>query len=275
MQMMVDPLHAPTVQRPDYNDHPTIIRRCVDVVTVTPSATGYYLGNVMPWLNTQYGSCTLDAAGAVTAVAVGAATSDYAALALEFTTCRCLATVVEVEYIGAEQSGSGYVNIVPVNATSVVGDTVAANMDEWGASGKLTEGAVYVKRHHADSAFVGLGTVNTNPAFYCTIAITGGANITNSVMVRVNRIMEFTPAWGKLSFASAVSTPVDMDLVHAAANITGPAAQVGTGPNGYAGIVRAGEVIAGMAESAYGLYQNPSACAAMGRLAGQLMLMAP
>lgn len=273
MQMMVDPLNAPTAQRPDYNDHPTVIRRCVDFMTVTPSATGYYLGNVMPYLATHYTTPSIDAAGVVTAVNAAGPCSDYAALALEFTSCRVLATVVQVEYIGAATSGSGFVNIVPVANQSIVADTVAANMDEFGANGKLIDGAVYVRRHHGDNLFTGLASVFTNPASHITIAISGGAAIANSVMIRITRIMEFTPSFGKLSFASAVSTPVDMALVHATANIVGPTVQVGTGPSGYSGIVKAGEVIAGMAETAYGLYQNPAARASMGRIAG--LLMAP
>lgn len=269
--MMVDPLNAPTVQRPDYNDHPTVIRKCIDVVAVTPSVTGFALVGIMPTPLTSHDLLTLDAAGVVTAVPAAISTGDYAALVLEYTSHRVLATVIEVEYIGPATSGSGYVNIVGTPALAVVGASTLAYVDEAGSSGKLIDGAVYVKRFHSEDKFTSLGASSNSPDWFGHVAIMGAANITGSVVVKITRLIEFTPSYGKLSFASATSTPVDMNVVHAAANITGPSVSMGTGQDGYSRIVAAGETLAGFAEAAYGLANNPAARGAASRIAGLLM----
>lgn len=224
-RLMADPLEGPLVGRPDDNSVGSIVRRDIQVNTITIGTGGNYLYSLGPGL---YASAVnysgLNASDTtVTTVAGTANTATYASLSADFPYLRPLAYVVEVRYIGAEQVAAGRLVLAETSEATLPNTDIALLFDNAEAyTGALKDGGCAVLRPYRTPTFAAIASSQVSNFPYLHIGILGSP-LGQVVEVTITRVVELLPAQASIRFQDSVPCPCDMVACCIASNISGPA----------------------------------------------------
>lgn len=258
--LMVDPLNAPVVGKPDDNAMPTNCTRYPDVYNVQADAAGNYVLQITASMAQAAYTAPTVTAGVVTTFGTPVPSSFYTSISTDNQLYRCLGFVVEWIPSFSQLTGSGrvfmgtYMGQLPLN-------NVVDYFDDPGATAAAIDPVVTIVRPMAPIPPYGLATAATgfDPIFPRALVVLTGLPTTASTIsgqIKVTRLYELFPTGSSLPRTTARHSPCNMVDCCIASNIVGQSVTHEVGLNGYEKLVAMAMKIARAASRAFAMYNS-------------------
>lgn len=256
--LMVDPLNAPPVGKPDQNAVATNVARFRDVVQVTSDANGYAYARVNAGVNDSHFTTPTITTGAVTTWGTATPSNYYTSINTDNRYYRTLCYVVEWQPTLSEHAAAGRIFMGKYNSPALA--ALTDYFDDEGLTATAAKPMISVARPTGDlyptvpSAPMGLANMQS------TVVIMSG--LPTAVLVGqlvITRVLELYPDGAVLARMTATHTPCDMVDCCVAANVIGPGVDYSSGEDAYTKLVRNGTKIAKVAVRLYKAYSTGGA----------------
>lgn len=248
-KLMVDPLNAALVSRPDFNTTPTNQYRLVDVYDVTANSGGAFFAIFAAGLiSSTYVAATMTNS-VVTAFGGSVQSQYYTSLNTDNTLLRTLVFSVQWMPTANDNTSQGAVHIglypgAALSSSITLGDVSNYMDDTNGVMTSADQQAIAISRPHVPPSMSPF-TSNFAANFPAIVFAASGLPLSTNVgKLVVTRIVECEPYTGGIPSMTAKRTCSDPLSVACGDNVMGSTASYAAGDKCYESVVKAGTAMA-------------------------------